>query len=604
MTKDRDEREEQPEVRWSKRPAAAAIVHWGLVAVPVFLSVGVALVFENVLPEPSATLGRIAWWLGVLGVSTAVLLLSERFARRLLPLATLLKMGMLFPGVAPKRLAIARRAAGTAELDGRMDDGRSQGLADQPEVAAENIVSLAASLSAHDRRTRGHTERVRALTDLVAGELGLKEGDRDRLRWSALLHDIGKLSVHPDVLNKEGSLSDEEWELIRRHPLEGARIAAPLSEWLGIWASTIAEHHERYDGSGYPFGLSGDSISLGGRIVAVTDAYDVMTSDRSYKSACTPEAARMELARCAGTQFDPAVVRAFLAVPVRRLRALLPLPWLGSIPYGDLGPGAAVAGRAAVALLAVGSIVGLTSAGPATSRPSAAAAAGPGGSSTGGAGGSSSGPTSGGNGSKHSGGSGPGGAGGGSATGGPGGSGSAGGSATTTENPRGSSGSAPGSPPTGGSGSPPGTGGSSPTTNPGSPPTTEPGPTSTTSPGSPPTTSPPSTTTTTTPPVGAATRLRASYDCRALGLADPEITLDWTDSTSRGVAGYDVFVSNDNGASYSQANQQQLSASTTSYTDTNQLMDGTYLLKILTLSTNGDVWSAVTSVKVSCFLNL
>ena len=100
--------------------------------------------------------------------------------------------------------------------------------------------------------TRGHTERVRALTDFVADELGLAEDDRDRLRWSALLHDIGKLTVHPDILNKEGALSDDEWQLIRRHPLEGAKLTAPLAGWLGEWSATVVEHHERYDVGGYP----------------------------------------------------------------------------------------------------------------------------------------------------------------------------------------------------------------------------------------------------------------------------------------------------------------------------------------------------------------
>ena len=91
--------------------------------------------------------------------------------------------------------------------------------------------------------------------------------------------------MHPDILNKEGSLSDDEWNLIRHHPLEGAKLTAPLSSWLGEWAATIAEHHERFDGGGYPYGLAGENISLGGRIVAVVDTYDVMTSARSYKTA-------------------------------------------------------------------------------------------------------------------------------------------------------------------------------------------------------------------------------------------------------------------------------------------------------------------------------
>ena len=136
------------------------------------ISVGVAMLIELSVAQPSGASGRAAWWLGVLGASTLVLLACERLARRALPLAALLKMGMLFPGVAPKRLAVARRAASTRDLERRLEEARSRGFGDEPVNAAERIVALAASLSAHDRKTRGHTERVRALTDLVADELG------------------------------------------------------------------------------------------------------------------------------------------------------------------------------------------------------------------------------------------------------------------------------------------------------------------------------------------------------------------------------------------------------------------------------------------------
>ena len=204
----------------------------------------------------------------------------------------------------------------------------------EPVLAAEKILALAGALNAHDRLTRGHGERVRAYTDLIADELDLSPSDRDRLRWSALLHDIGKLAVHPHVLNKPDKLSDEEWEVIKRHPLEGAKLTAPLAAWLGEWASTIAEHHEKFDGSGYPYGLAGHDISLGGRIVAVADCYDTMTAIRTHKRPMSPAAARAELAACAGKHFDPKVVRAFLDVSIGRLRPVAgPLSWLGSLPF-------------------------------------------------------------------------------------------------------------------------------------------------------------------------------------------------------------------------------------------------------------------------------
>ena len=149
---------------------------------------------------------------------------------------------------------------------------------------------------------------------------------------------------------------------MKNHPLEGAKLTAPLAGWLGQWASTIAEHHERYDGAGYPYGLAGDEISLGGRIVAVADCYDTMTSVRSYKRAMTPEAARAELAACAGSQFDPHVVRAFLDVSIGHLRpAAGPLAWLGSVPFVDsiprLGQAVSALGRVGAASVVVAGAV-------------------------------------------------------------------------------------------------------------------------------------------------------------------------------------------------------------------------------------------------------
>ncbi len=121
--------------------------------------------------------------------------------------------------------------------------------------------------------------------------------------------------------------------ILRSHPLEGARLAAPLASWLGPWAAAIAQHHERFDGFGYPAGLAGEEITLGGRIVAVTDAFETMTAVRSYKPAITAAAARNELTKCAGTQFDPTVVRAFLEVSVGTHHFLgAPIAWLGDLP--------------------------------------------------------------------------------------------------------------------------------------------------------------------------------------------------------------------------------------------------------------------------------
>jgi putative nucleotidyltransferase with HDIG domain len=196
------------------------------------------------------------------------------------------------------------------------------------------VLSLVTALSAHDRRTRGHAERVRIFADMLAEQFKLSEQDRDRLRWAALLHDIGKLSVTSRILNKPGKLDPAEWELMSAHPAEGARIAEPLMAWLGHWGRAIAEHHERYDGAGYPAGLTGERISVGARMISVVDAYDTMTAARSYRRPVATRRAREELARCAGTQFDPVMVREFLAISVPRLVWVTgPASFLVQAPY-------------------------------------------------------------------------------------------------------------------------------------------------------------------------------------------------------------------------------------------------------------------------------
>src|SRR5581483_7050956 len=132
----------------------------------------------------------------------------------------------------------------------------------------------------HDRKTRGHSERVRLYCDLIGTELGLSEAERGRLRWVGLLHDIGKLEIAADVLNKPGKLSGGEWETVRAHPDLGTKLAAPLADWLGPWFAGIRDHHEHFNGSGYPRGLAGEHISMAGRTVAVVDAFETMTAAR------------------------------------------------------------------------------------------------------------------------------------------------------------------------------------------------------------------------------------------------------------------------------------------------------------------------------------
>lgn len=312
--------------RWQARPVLARALSLSVFVVPVggsYLVTRLAAPFVTDLPMA----GRIIA-LGVLAL--VVGLTAERIFRRVLPLVALLRMTRLFPDHAPSRFKLARAAGHTRILEERARTHPGETAGD----AATRILGLLTALGAHDRRTRGHSERVRVFTDVAAAELHLPEAARDRLRWAALLHDLGKIGVPAVVLNKPASLDSDEWDSIRRHPDQGAVLAAPLMAWLGEWGAAIPQHHERVDGKGYPLGLAGHEIALAGRIVAVADVFEVMTAARSYKRPMSVAAARRELADAAGTQLDSAVVRAFLGASLPRvLWAVGPLALLMNLPF-------------------------------------------------------------------------------------------------------------------------------------------------------------------------------------------------------------------------------------------------------------------------------
>jgi len=183
------------------------------------------------------------------------------------------------------------------------------------ETYAGTLEALVAALDARDRETRGHSVRVSRLTMLLAKELGVPEGTQEWLdiERGSLLHDIGKIGVADAILRKPGKLADDEWAEMRRHARIGYEMLKDIPFLAGA-AEIVACHHERWDGKGYPRGLAGEQIPLGARIFALADAFDAMATDRPYRRARSYEECKAEIVRCAGTQFDPRVVEAFLRV--------------------------------------------------------------------------------------------------------------------------------------------------------------------------------------------------------------------------------------------------------------------------------------------------
>ncbi len=319
---------------WEARPRLARALRIFVLVVPVVVACLSSVVANRWLPRVESMPVSIVRILLIMAVSTATVWVSDKGARKLLPLAVLMQLSLVFPDQAPSRLKAALKSGSSRRLNQMVDETRTKGLSKDPGEAARQVVQLIGAVGDHDRRTRGHSERVRLYAEMIGQELKLSKEDRQKLQWGALLHDLGKLMVPPEILNKPGLPDAREWEVIRGHPMAGMKLIEPLREFLGEWADAIGGHHEKWDGTGYPQQLRAEQIPRAAAIVAVADSVEVMTAVRSYKKAMPLAEARAELTRCAGTHFSPEVVRAFLSISLGRVRLIAgPLAALSQVPY-------------------------------------------------------------------------------------------------------------------------------------------------------------------------------------------------------------------------------------------------------------------------------
>ncbi|MDY6918141.1 MAG: HD-GYP domain-containing protein [Chloroflexota bacterium] len=212
------------------------------------------------------------------------------------------------------------------------------GNATKPEAGAQSTYALIAAIEAKDPFIRGHSAEVARVAVAIAQELGLPEKAIDSLRAAAILHDVGKISVPGEILNKPGRLSWAEWQLVKTHVAQGLRILSEANFPTAVKAA-VAQHHERLDGSGYPQALRGDQIHLEARILAVADVFEAMTSHRPYRPAASVQETVQYIKDNSGTKFDPAVVDAFLQVLGKEQGDITPSSTLSSYSYSHpVGP--------------------------------------------------------------------------------------------------------------------------------------------------------------------------------------------------------------------------------------------------------------------------
>jgi putative two-component system response regulator len=194
---------------------------------------------------------------------------------------------------------------------GRLNRSRQIRVAQLQQAYEASLTVLANAIDVRDAYTRGHVERVTAYSQVLAFELGWQGRQVEQLRFGAILHDIGKIIIQESTLLKPGALNEDEWEIMKKHPITGAEMIKDIP-YLIPAVPVIRHHHERWDGKGYPDQLAGYAIPLSARIVAIADGFDAMTIDRPYRARLSLEDAAREIHHCSGTQFDPGVVAAFM----------------------------------------------------------------------------------------------------------------------------------------------------------------------------------------------------------------------------------------------------------------------------------------------------
>jgi len=297
--------EAAPQTRGLPSPAFAAIVEQFGQGIPVLAHGGKATKFftESKLPEEMASF--IAVPLQVRGNMVGVLDVYS------------FTSGKKFDEGHRKMLAVLASRAASAIDNARLytelrasNESLTKANLSLEENFQQTVAGFAQALEESDLYTRGHSERVAVYSEILARGLTLSDAEIRNIVQAGVMHDVGKIGVRYDMLNKPGKLTPEEVAVFRQHPEKGKRILEPVPCLHGLIDGCWC-HHEWWDGGGYPRGLRGDQIPLVGRIVAIADAYDAMTSDRAYRRALTHEVAIGEIERCAGTQFDPELADAF-----------------------------------------------------------------------------------------------------------------------------------------------------------------------------------------------------------------------------------------------------------------------------------------------------